>query len=178
MCKRICVVFALLFQLFFLGGCIGNEKTNLQPAVLEDNSKEQNTKESVVVHVCGAVKCPGVYELAYGSRIYEAIECAGGFRKKADVTGLNQAQLLVDEMQIYVPVKGEQSLEGKTSDKVNINTASKEELMTLTGVGEAKANAIILYREKNGRFEKIEDIMKISGIKEGMFAKIEDSITV
>jgi competence protein ComEA len=141
--------------------------------------------QQFVVYVCGAVKNPGVYTFEEGQRVCDAIEAAGGMKKKAATEALNLARELVDGEQIIVPTKKEQTdlaeaaAEGAaTSGKVNINTASKEELMTLSGIGEAKAQSILSYREKNGSFSSIEDIMKIDGIKEGVFSKIEDSICI
>lgn len=176
--KRIYCLMMLGICLLFLTGCNQQEETPLHSITTgEETVQEPDVDAVVYVHVCGAVRHPGVYELPAGSRIYEAVEMAGGFRKKADAAGLNQAELLEDGMQIYVPVKGESETKDEPA-KVNINTASKEELMTLTGIGEAKAEAIIQYRDKHGKFKKIEEIMNISGIKEGMFAKIESDITV
>lgn len=141
----------------------------------------------VVVHVCGQVAAPGVYELAEGSRIYEAIEAAGGVNGKAAPEGLNQAACVEDGQQIYVPSVQELQDNSFTAagdsgaaedGRVNINTAQAEELMTLSGIGEAKAAAIIQYREENGGFQSIEELMEISGIKEGVFEKIKDQIKV
>ena len=140
----------------------------------------------VVVHVCGQVAAPGVYELAEGSRIYEAIEAAGGVNQAAP-EGLNQAACVEDGQQIYVPSVQELQDNSFTAagdsgaaedGRVNINTAQAEELMTLSGIGEAKAAAIIQYREENGGFQSIEELMEISGIKEGVFEKIKDQIKV
>lgn len=145
-----------------------------------------------VVHVCGAVLEPGVYILPEGSRIYEAVAMAGGLSKEADGTFLNQAELLTDGEQIYVPTIQEVSegtvvLERSASRtaeadgqemKINLNTATKEQLCTLPGIGESKANSILAYRETNGAYECIEDIMKVEGIKDGLFQKIKDQITV
>ena len=138
----------------------------------------------VVVHVCGQVAAPGVYELAEGSRIYEAIEAAGGVNGQAAPEGLNQAACVEDGQQIYVPSVQELQDNSFTAAGdsgaagVNINTAQAEELMTLSGIGEAKAAAIIQYREENGGFQSIEELMEISGIKEGVFEKIKDQIKV
>lgn len=154
----------------------------------------------VVVHVCGEVSSPGVYTLPAGSRVYQAIEAAGGFTSDAFEDYLNQANELSDGMKVYVPSKEEISDEEfqqglKTSEVqqsgvppltdstlmtalVNINTATREDLMTLKGIGESKADKIISYRETQGGFGCIEDIMNIPGIKEGMFNKIKDLITV
>ncbi len=157
-----------------------------------------------VVHVCGAVKEPGVYVMDGDARIYQAIERAGGFDPEADENFLNQADLLSDGMKIYVPtekevaqsggeipwkIPGENGAPGVREEKpgksaeesaalVNINTAGEEELCTLPGVGSNKAKSIIAYREKNGAYRTIEDIMNVEGIKDGVFQKIKDSITV
>lgn len=148
----------------------------------------------IYVDVAGAVKNPGVVKLARGARVYEAIEIAGGFAKDAAVSAVNQASVLMDGQQLYICTSEEQktkqlsasegfletSGEDRAADagKVNINQASEEELMTLPGIGASKAADIVRYREEQGRFEQIEDIMNISGIKEAVFGKIKDKITV
>lgn len=141
------------------------------------------------VHICGEVVSPGVYELEEGSRVFQAVAKAGGFTENAAADTLNMAEQVKDGMKIQVPDQEEAKrlLDQGTSvlgnlpegsHKVNLNTAGKEELMTLRGVGEAKADDIIRYRESHGGFQKIEDIMKITGIKEAAFQKIKDDITV
>ncbi len=141
---------------------------------------------TILVHVCGRVVHPGVYTLTEGSRIYEAVELSGGFAEDAAEDYLNLAGVLTDGMKVYVPSR-EEAEEGKvpvpdtsegSTGLVNINTAGEEELMTLTGVGKTRAEAIMAYREKNGPFSSVEEIMMVEGIKEGMFAKIRDGITV
>ncbi|HJD01442.1 MAG TPA: helix-hairpin-helix domain-containing protein [Candidatus Mediterraneibacter excrementavium] len=137
----------------------------------------------ICVYICGAVHEPGVYELPEGSRVHEALEMAGGMTEEAAAYALNLARIAVDGEQIYVPdaeeIQGQSILSGSGYEKkVNINTASMEELMTLTGIGEAKAESIIRYREENGGFQSIEDLMEIGGIKEGVFEKIKDDITI
>ena len=154
---------------------------------------ENSEKSGVYVYICGEVINPGVYELSGDSRIYEAVDAAGGFTENAARESVNLASKVSDGMQITIYNKeeaaslpaGSGSAVGNTgqggtsgSGLVNLNTATKEELMTLKGIGEAKAEDIIRYREKSGGFKKIEDIMKISGIKEAGFQKIKDSITV
>ena len=163
--------------------------------------------EELVVHVCGCVNSPGVYRLKPGSRIIEAVEKAGGFTDEADNSVINLADRLTDGMQIYVPAMNPEPDETRTpgqyvrqadnipgqgtdpyagsgpnagtdSGKVNLNTASKDELMTLNGVGASRADAIIAYRTENGPFASTEEIMNISGIKDGLFGKIKDKITV
>lgn len=156
---------------------------------------EADTKPSeVTVYVCGAVKFSGVYSLKGNPRVVDAIKAAGGMNDQADTEYINQARPLTDGQKIYVPTKEEtQKLLPDTSEqflcedvyvsedegsKVNINTAGVTELTSLPGIGQAKAELIIEYRNSNGRFESIEDIMKISGIKEGMFNKIKDKICI
>ncbi len=154
-----------------------------------DAVEEQETESGAVyVYVCGAVNNPGVYELSSDSRVYEALEMAGGITDDAAATALNLAERIYDGQQIYVPT-WEEFQEGWTSSSaaeeagdasalININTATKEELMTLTGIGETRAESIIAYREENGPFAAIEDLMLVSGIKEASFEKIKDYITV
>lgn len=153
----------------------------------EPLSNLEADKNSIYVHVCGAVKKPDVYKVKEGTRIVEAIRLAGGLTKNAAGDQINQAAVIIDGQQVYVPTKEEASGIKDTSytpsgssksDKVNINTANTEELMTLTGIGEAKAKSIIDYRQNNGGFKNIEDIKNIDGIKESVFNKISDKITV
>ena len=113
---------------------------------------------SCYVYVCGEVVHPGVYEVAEGARVCDVLELAGGLKDTAAKEALNQAE----------PEDG----------RINLNTASKEQLMTLSGIGESKAETIISYREKNGAFQTIEDLMNIPGIKNGVFEKIKDNIRV
>ncbi len=161
----------------------------------EDRSEIAVTGE-VYVHVCGEVVNPGVYMLPAGSRIYEAIESAGGLREEAAGECLNQAAQVEDGQQIYVLSKeeaaqsvtagqsaardqGTDSGAQRTDDgKINLNTASKEQLMTLRGIGEAKAAAIISYREEHGGFQRIEELMEVEGIKEGVFNKVRDQVKI
>lgn len=162
------------------------ETLSLQTADIEDigENTEENAEniedtEYIFVYVCGAVNREGVYELPNGSRVYQAIEVAGGLREDANAKVVNQAEILQDEECIYVPVIGEElQITSEEDGKVNINKASKEELMSLPGVGESRADSIIKYREDVGAFQSIEDIMQVSGIKEGLFEKLKDLITV
>ena len=190
--RRIRIMILIVTLLVVLAGCQKKdvEKIALESAELtttdesvQENARETEDTEYIFVYVCGAVNLEGVYELPGGSRVYQAIEAAGGFREDADAKALNQAELLEDEERIYVPVIGEDVYLDSTSDsdndgKININKASKEELMTLPGVGESRAESIIRYREEQDEFKSIEDIMRVSGIKEGLFEKIKDLITV
>lgn len=127
------------------------------------------------------VNNPGVIYLDEGSRICDAIKKAGGITADADINSLNQAEKVTDGQKIYVPLIGETYAgysENSKSSLININTAGVNELLTLPGIGESKANAIIAYRNDNGGFKKIEDIMNISGIKEAAFNKIKENICV
>lgn len=184
-----------------------------------------STQTEICVHVCGAVKKPGVYTLPSGSRVYEAVQAAGGFAENADENYVNQAQQLPDAVQLVIPTSeqvaaqaqeggqaeslmadaginhedvhgetarigilsqdapaqtgaaGEQNV---TSDdgKININTASESQLCDIPGIGAVRASAIAAYRQEHGAFQTIEDIMKVSGIKQGTYDKIKDSIKV
>lgn len=138
----------------------------------------------IVVHLAGAVVQPGLLRLAVGSRLGEAIIVAGGETEDADLDHVNLAVTLQDGQRYYIPRIGEAAAEGATdgqisSDgKVNINLADAETLATLPQIGEVRAQAIIAYREKNGNYQKTEDIMQVAGIGEGIYAAIADSITV
>lgn len=174
------IIIMLLF-LLVLTGCAKNaEQVALESVEVEQETEEvSEAQDSIFVFVCGAVVNAGVYELPAGSRVFEAVAMAGGFSEDAAVSHINQAEVLEDETRLYIPTMDEIMEEQSESDgKVNINTAAKEELMTLPGVGEAKAALIVEYREEHGSFRAIEDIMNISGIKEGLFGKIKDYIKV
>lgn len=159
-----------------------------QETVMQTEAPE--TKERGYVYVCGAVAEPGVYPVTQDMRVFEAVACAGGFLEEADTQFLNLAAPVTDGQQICVYTYSEtqdmdavtETAFGQTASaetgKVNLNLASREELMTLPGIGESKADAIIQYRTEYGRFERIEDIMEISGIKEAVFSKIKNNITV
>lgn len=168
---------------------IGLESTEQQESLEEVSLEEEEnvvTTEEIKVYICGEIANPGVYDMDEGDRICDIIDKAGGFTEYASTMYLNQAELIIDGQKIYVPTVEEveagasllYSSAEEEDGKVNLNTASKEELMTLTGIGESKAEAIIAYREDNGGFETIEDIQNISGIKEAVFSTIEDQICV
>lgn len=155
-------------------------------------SAQAAEKQGVIcIHVCGAVLRPGVYELQAGSRVYEAVQAAGGFAEGADQNYVNQAQELGDGMKLVIPTveeaaqaserefSGEAANAGTDSGgRININTASEAQLCDIPGIGATRAAAIAAYRESHGGFQKPEDIMKVNGIKEGMYEKIKDSISV
>lgn len=155
-----------------------------QDTQVTNKSETTSKNRKIYVYICGQVKNPGVYEFTSDDRIVMAIKAAGGFTSKASKESVNQAEKMEDGQQIYIPSQKESKadmssdMERTASGKVNINTAGKEELMTLSGIGEAKASDIIAYRQEQGSFSKIEDLMKIGGIKEGVFNKIKDNITI
>lgn len=169
-----------------------------EPEGTDIESKALNQTEdlglSFVVYVCGAVNKPGVYELPEGSRLFDAISIAGGYSGDAADGSLNLARLICDEEMIYVPTVQEiedgydssatQSINstqesGKDdSGKINLNTATAADLMTLPGIGESKANLIISYRDENGPFNATTDIMLVRGIKDGLYNKVKDYICV
>ena len=197
------VLFGTLIVVFFCScgkgtaSYISSEPENAQ--MKDDRQSETDANETedevtptlVYVYICGAIETPGVYEMPEGSRICDVLTKAGGFTKDAAKDYWNQAKLLVDGEMIYVPTVEEAAQWGTplaggredntssdTQGKVNINTASKDKLMTIPGVGEARALAIIAYREESGGFSKIEDIKKVAGIKDGVYSKMKDYIVV
>lgn len=150
-----------------------------------DDSTKDDSNTDIYVHICGAVINPGVYQVPIGTRVYQALELAGGSSDDAYLSGINLADKLADGQKVYIPAEGENaegilSIDsgGVQSVMININTASEAELMTLPGIGQSRAKDIINYRVKNGLFESIDDIMKVSGIKEAAFEKIKDLIKV
>lgn len=174
----------------------------------DGNAGDSANAVSGYVYVCGAVQNPGVYPMTDGMRVYEALELAGGFTEEADEQWLNQAEAVFDGQRLYVYTREEtQQMEydswaessagsgstgtaqqtGSGSDsaavadssgKININTADRTALMTLPGIGETKADAVISYREQYGLFSTIEDIQNVAGIKSAVFSKIKDLIAV
>ena len=146
----------------------------------ESSGAEKETEiRHVCVYICGAVADPGVYTLPAGSRGADALEAAGGFSEGADPASVNLAEFLEDGMMIVVSenhAAGEG--ESRGTGKINLNTADVSALTTLPGIGEGKAEEIIRYRERNGRFKKPEDLMKVPGIKEKAFERVKDKIIV
>ena len=191
--KKIISLFLAILVLLFTGcgedGILlsqDTESTQVQnEAASEENEEAALSNESMYVYICGEVMEPGVYPLPEHSRIYELVEMAGGFTEDAAPESVNLAQELTDGQMINIPSAGdEQDLSqpgpeaGADGDKVNINTASKELLMTLNGIGETKAESILSYREQNGPFDSLEDLMQVDGIGQGTYSKIKDMITI
>ncbi len=152
------------------------------------SSSESESENLVwVVDIKGQVKLPGVYEVDKGMRIHDVVQLAGGVTDEADTTQLNFAQVVEDQMMIYVPGKEEgggiipivQSPQQTDSEKlININTADLSKFQELNGIGEKKAQAIIQYRTDHGSFQTIEGLMDVSGIGQKIFDAIKDAITV
>ncbi|NJN79515.1 MAG: ComEA family DNA-binding protein [Anaerolineales bacterium] len=183
--------FALAGLLFFVARAPAGEAIVLQPAP---------TKAPIAVHVIGAVPRPGLYEFVEGARVQDAIDAAGGLLSSASIESINLAALLEDGQQLIIPYKsGQEPVETFTEDElelpndneeptsedentdtdlVNINTATLEELDSLPGIGPTIAQRIIDYRDENGPFNTIEDILNVSGIGPSTFEEIQDLITV
>lgn len=158
----------------------------VETTALAEKTEVSTTQEAVIfVDIKGAVKNPGVYQMKSGDRVKDALDAAGGLTGEADSQKVNLAQRVEDQMVIVVPKVGEEATEmptGVTSketskeERVNINTATVEELKTLKGVGEKKAEAIIEYRKKNGSFKTKEDLMKVRGIGKKLFESFQERI--
>ncbi len=176
----------------------GNSAQQMQPEGTAEDIEE--TAVSLAVFVCGAVESPGVYYFPEGARVCDAVESAGGFKENADQEWLNQAETLRDGQKLKILTLEEAQIQrnagtvqepgmddgelsaakedAASGGRVNLNTATREELMTLPGIGEAKAEAVIRYREEHGTFQTVEEIMQISGIKDAIYMKIKDRLTV
>ena len=168
----------------------GTEQSETEETEDEHTQAEEEEPAVCFVHVSGAVQEPGVYELPAGSRLYEAIEMAGGFTEDAAEAYCNLAAEIGDGTQYHIPTKEEaQSMPdgpGETpavqagaydaEGRLDLNRATKEELMQLTGIGESKAEAILAYREEHGGFGSTEEIKEVSGIGDATFEKLRNDI--
>ena len=181
-------VFSQIEQLSKEEECLQEQYTEKKELVSEE------IETNIFIYVCGAVQKEGVYQLKENDRLYMAIELAGGFTEEAAKEYHNLARIVKDGERIYILTKEEfnelsmqEQIEGEleilesmkeTKEVVNLNTASLEQLMTLSGIGEAKAKSIIEYRTKVGKFQSIDELMNISGIGQSMFEKVKDSVTI
>lgn len=178
----------------------GNQSSDEE---IEAENRLACNQNELYVYICGAVMKPDVYKVNEGTRLVEVVQLAGGLTIDAAEEYVNLAAPVQDGQKVYIPTKEEvkdMKTEGSSSNldligddllsnsikdnqvntnpKVNINTASEEELMSLPGIGKAKAASIIAYRQEHGTFKNIEEIMNIRGIKNSVFSKISDKITV
>lgn len=191
------LIVVIIFSFFFF---TGKGEGSREPSVLKENKDIQVTLEdkqektekepsTIFVEVKGAVRKPGVYTFQSDARVEEAIQRAGGFTSKADSIEINQAAKLEDSMMIYVRKQGEAEKETQTasadastgvekSEGVNVNQADAAELQTINGIGPAKAEAIISYREEHGEFQQIEDLRNISGFGEKTIERLKSQLTV
>jgi competence protein ComEA len=198
--NKIYVIAGIMAVLFFLYSSFDkeeevsemNEGNLAMVADVETNSAdkdEMKVDEKILVMMAdikGAVVSPGVYEINEGGRVIDLIELAGGLAEDADTAAINFALYVQDEMAIYVPHIGEnvnavlpvQAGKAAGNGQVNLNSAQSSELQTLPGIGPAKAEAIIEYRETNGPYKSIEDLKEISGIGDKTFEKLKDLISV
>ena len=195
--NKIYVIAGIMAVLFFLYSSFDkedeltevNEGALAMVADVEANMDEKAAVEKAIIMMAdikGAVVNPGVYEIHEGGRVVDLIELAGGLAEDADTAAINFASYVQDEMAIYVPRIGEnvnavlpvQVGETAGNGTVNLNSAGSSELQTLPGIGPAKADAIIEYREMNGPYKSIEDLKEISGIGDKTFEKLKDLISV
>ncbi len=181
---------------FLISGCGGSDsyfdKAKSDTQQVWDTAESTQTvlqekdgqNEECYVHVCGAVAQPGVYKLPAKSRIYEAVEMAGGLLETACFDSVNQAEEITDGQMVKIPTQEEaaqpnvQDAGGTEDGRINLNTADETQLMELPGIGASKAKSILSYRAEQGGFSSIEEIKNITGIKEGVYSKIRDYITV
>ncbi len=202
--KKIHIILLLYFMLWGMAGCSG-QTISLEEAILAKDQASVLSSEAdkpaldigtkgemgetsqadrvLYVYVCGAVTKPGVYTMPEGSRIVTAIEAAGGFLPEAAQESVNLAAPVYDSMQIVVPdmteyVKVQEDQVSQEDGRVNLNTATVETLCSLNGIGEAKAEAILAYREEIGSFRSIEQIKEVSGIGDSLFHQIKDKIYI
>lgn len=180
------IYFMRLKQVGSESSILTSESSQKETEVLPLPEKKEKETKVLFIHVAGAVKSPGVYKLKENSRVFDAINAAGGYALNADLNALNLATPLTDGEKVYVPTLGElpqaaSSLPGKVSSsasKININTADAQQLESLPGIGPVFAQRIIDYRTSQGRFSNIEDIKGVSGIGKKRFEQLKDLITV
>lgn len=196
--KRLFLLSVLFVGAVFCFGCGASESVlkEMDTAAVEVQEEElvqeeADLEETIFVDVCGAVQQPGVYELPAGSRIFQAIALAGGLTEEAESRLINQAEVLTDGQQIRIYTREESEkqeiaaaagqnadIQGTAEAKINLNRADKNILMTLQGIGEAKAEAILAYRQEKGGFSSVEELMQVEGIKDKLYEKLKDKVTV
>ena len=174
-----------LILLLVIGFRLGNSEKDDLLTDISDNA-EQVIETNMFIDISGEVNSPGVYQFESGTRLYEVIEKAGGLTEHADKNGINQAEFVEDGQKIVIPTlaNNQESNDSynvseinSSNGLININTASKDELMDITGVGEVIAERIIEYRTTN-RFKSIEDVQNVKGIGSKTFEKMKAEITI
>lgn len=186
------VVFVVIFSVgykFFIRDIIVSKEKTIEVIGINESVDEtiiiDEENQIIMVHISGQVYKPGIVELELGKRVKDAVELAGGLKSGADLDRINLAKRLVDEEKIYVPEIGEEnstdifmiSSKEIETGKININTCTKEALISLPGIGDVTANKIIEYRANN-KFNTIEDIKNVSGIGDKKFESIKELIIV
>lgn len=184
--KGLLIKIGVIILVILIAVMIRISNNNKNEITIESSSNSNNlVQTSMYVDISGEVKNPGVYQFDSGTRLYEVIEKAGGLTKKADKNGINQAEFIEDGEKIVIPKltgNNKTSINDENNDinnnnLININTASKEELMNITGVGEVIAQRIIEYRSTS-RFNTPEDLLNVKGIGNATFEKMKSQITI
>ena len=179
--RNFCFIICALLVVSLLG-CGRTEAVINEAYTAEEVSDEALLSENegiIIAQIDGAVVNPGVYEVHEGDRVNDLVMAAGGMCEDAALESINLAELVTDGMRYHIMTVTEyETMAEGASARVNINTASVEQLMTLAGIGESKAKSIIEYRKKNGSFKSVDDLLNVSGIKKGTLDKIRDDITV
>ena len=186
--KNVSIVVLMIGAGIILTACDDSKEIMINEETIEESHEYTENKNHIYVYLSGEVESPGVYKLENEARLYQAIELAG-MTKNAQKEYLNLAETVYDGQQIHILSKKEYKksqeqdtdiVQNTDSDNalININTATPEELQSLSGIGETRAKAIIEYREKNGKFQTIEDIKNVSGIGDSTFENIQNDITV
>lgn len=203
--KRKNAIITIFFSILFLGtSCYfwftKEDKVEANEVIVKSKNETSKIKEETIfVDIKGEIKAPGLYEIPSGKRVMDVIEAAGGLTELADTRTINLSKIVEDQMVIIVDnIIKEENSESITNDAkidvktnittnknisnsnklVSINKGSKEELMTLNGIGNSKADAIIKYRNSHGDFKTKEELLEVDGIGEGIFTKIKDHITL
>lgn len=180
--RTVLIALILVGVAVVIGLVIHTQRQNAAVLQADDIATTETSAESekIVVQVDGAVNKPGVYTLTGDIRGIDAVNAAGGLREDADTSALNLAAKVADGSKLTVPVQGEASTTASSaaSDQININTASKEELMQLSGIGEVLAQNIIDYRTENGAFTSTEQIKNVNRIGDKIYEQIKDKIVV
>lgn len=189
----IALLIIILLTLFYISSQNNDETVILNEFYDNDLKIKEDNISNIIVHITGCVKNPGIVTIPEGSRIIDVISSAGGSTSDADFSKINLAYIVSDAQKIYIPSvndtlnelnyisnsPGENVIEGKeTLSTININTASQSELETLPGIGPSTALKIINYRDTNGKFKKIEDIMNVPGIGESKFDSLKEYISI